>query len=101
MTYVETALLLAFLSGGGALSLALLWIANRVRWRPDAAPSGIDPILGAKDRVAIYRPSGPLIRHHPQVFIPMPDRLSTQDEMVAWMTKELPKLVHEATDTPR
>ena len=95
------ALLLAFLGCGGALTLALLWIGNRVRLGPDTAPLGVDLISGARDRVAVYRASEPLIRHHPHVLIPMPDHLGTQDEMVAWMTKDLPRLVSQAAGAPR
>ena len=43
-----------------------------------------NPITGPRDRIAIYDQGGP--------FIAMPERLQTRDEMVEWLTKELPKL---------
>jgi hypothetical protein len=43
-----------------------------------------DPIIGHRDQVAIYDSH--------DSFIPMPEQLRTRDEMVAWMTEELPKL---------
>jgi hypothetical protein len=69
-----------------ALWLLLLWIGE------GAAPSEteciLDPILGARHQAAIYDSQGS--------FIPMPDHLKTRDEMIAWMTEELPKLTAEA-----
>lgn len=43
-----------------------------------------DPFLDAEGLAAADRTHGP--------FIPMPDHLKTKDEMVAWMTRELPRL---------
>ncbi len=99
MTGLELLLLLGLV--GGAVCLALLWVAHGMTLRLDGAPPGVDPILGTRDRVAIYRASGPLIRRHSSILIPMPDHLDTRDEMVAWMTKELPRLVEEATGPTR
>lgn len=48
-----------------------------VKARPD-----LDPINGRRDRIAIHD-QGP--------FIPMPDNLSTREEMVSWLMNELPK----------
>jgi hypothetical protein len=65
-----------------------VWISQRIHtaW---SRPTGIlDPITGPKDRIAIYDTEGP--------FIPMPESLRTREEMVAWMTRELPKLTAEA-----
>jgi hypothetical protein len=56
----------------------------------------MDPILGVRDRVAVYRPSGPPIQSHPNVLVLIPDHLTTQEEMVAWVTKEMPKVVGRA-----
>jgi hypothetical protein len=72
-----------------ALWLLLLWVGDGA-----VAPEThwIDPIMGERDRVAIYDSYGP--------FVPMPDHLKTHAEMVAWMTKELPKLTAERP-TPR
>lgn len=73
-----------FLCGAAALWFLGIGISERLssRWR--LTDRGTDPILGPKDRLAIYDSGGP--------FIPMPERLKTHDEMVAWMTHELPKL---------
>lgn len=77
------------------LLLSLLWTV-RCLLRPDHEPSGVDPILGARDRVAVYRPSDPFIRPHRDVLVPVPDHLTTSEEMVAWMTKEMPRIVETA-----
>jgi hypothetical protein len=79
-----------------ALALILLWSFSRLL-RPDGEPSGVDPILGSRDRVAVYRPSGPLIQPPPNVLVPMPDHLKTLEEMVVWMTKEMPKAVERVS----
>ncbi len=67
-----------------ALWLLLLWLGDGA-----VPPDGgwLDPILGERDRMGIYESYGP--------FVPMPDHLKTHDEMVAWMTQELPKLTAE------
>jgi hypothetical protein len=88
-----TPFLLPLLLGWGAiLALVLLWTFSRLL-RPDHEPSGVDPILGAQDRVAVYRLIGPLIQPYPNVLASMPDHLTTREEMVAWMTEEMPKAV--------
>ena len=92
MTSVSVVLVVCWLA---ILSLILLWTTSRVL-RSDHEPSGVDPILGMPDRVAVYRPSSPLIQPHPNVLVPMPDHLTTQEEMVAWMTKEMPRVVGRA-----
>ncbi len=64
-----------------ALWLLLLWVGDgAVAAEPDAVPDPFDE-AGAS-------------------FIPMPDHLKTRDEMVAWMTQELPRLTAN-TPTPR
>jgi hypothetical protein len=75
-----------------ALGLAMFWIGNRVTMPLSIRTCSVDPILGARDRVAIYDSHGP--------FISMPDNLKTHQEIVAWMTKELPKLTAQATAHP-
>ena len=79
---VMIAVLAAFAGLMAMLWLLLLWVgggmANPVVLYAD------DPIIGPRDQVAIYKSHDP--------FIPMPERLRTHDEMVAWMTQELPKL---------
>ena len=74
-----------------AIWLLLLWVGDRASASFQLAPDRLDPILGVRDPMAIYD-------HGP--FIPMPEHLKTRDEMVAWMTKDLPKLLAE-TPGPR
>src|SRR4051794_28708075 len=64
------------------LGLVILWICSR--FTAPMKESVRDPILGPKDRIAVYGSR--------ELLIPMPDHLKTHHEMVAWMTKELPKL---------
>jgi len=92
MTSAVVVLLMGWIAG---LLLVLLWAVRELLW-PSSEPSGVDPILGVRDRVTVYRPSCPLIQHDPNVIVPMPDHLKTQEEMVAWMTKEMPKVVERA-----
>lgn len=63
-------------------------ISQRIHAACSRPTGGPDPVTGPKDRIAIYDTGGP--------FILMPDNLKTREEMVAWMTKELPKLTAEA-----
>ena len=82
--------LLAALAGfTAAIWLLLLWVGERTTASFDTAPDRLDPILGARDPMAIYD-QGP--------FIPMPEHLKSRDEIVAWMTTDLPRLLAE---TPR
>lgn len=60
--------------------------------RADRVPAGMDPIIGARDPVAIYRSEAPVVPHHPRILIPLPDKLRTGEEMVAWMARELSTL---------
>jgi hypothetical protein len=78
------ALLGLVLCGVATLWILGLGISQRLNVRLSRGTRGTDPITGPKDRIAIYDSAGP--------FIPMPDGLKTRDEMVAWMTTELPKL---------
>lgn len=65
------------LTMGLALIAALVWFAGRVPvWRARRRAAR-HPLLGAKDRVDL---------------IPMPGALTTRDEMVAWLTRDLPRL---------
>lgn len=78
--------LLVVLAGAvGMLVLLLTWFGGRTI-TPEME-DGLDPILGARDPMAIYESHGP--------FISMPKHLKTNDQMVEWMTKELPKLTAE------
>ncbi|WP_230529924.1 hypothetical protein [Microvirga roseola] len=76
-----TAIVAGFLT---ALWLLLLWVGDAVDLEGER---DLDPILGARDPVAIYESQGP--------YIPMPDHLRTRDEMVDWLTKDLPRLTSE------
>lgn len=78
--------LLVVLAGAvGMLVLLLTWFGGRTI-TPEIEDD-LDPILGVRDPMAIYESHGP--------FIPMPGHLRTNDQMVEWMTKELPKLTAE------
>jgi hypothetical protein len=82
--------ILAALAGfTAAIWLLLLWVGDRATESFELSPDALDPIRGARDPMAIYD-------HGP--FIAMPEHLKTEDEMVSWMTKDLPKLIAE---TPR
>jgi hypothetical protein len=65
-----------------ALWLLLLWVGDG--FANPVVPYAPDPIIERGDRVAIDEADEP--------FIPMPERLRTREEMVAWMTQELPRL---------
>jgi hypothetical protein len=72
---------------GVSFWLLCLLAKDRFTMRWSMVDRGQDPITGPKDRIAIHDTRGPDIS--------MPEGLSTRDEMVEWMTKELPKLVAE------
>ncbi|WP_414470854.1 hypothetical protein [Microvirga sp. M2] len=64
-----------------------VWISQRIYSAWSRPTGGLDPITGPKDLIAIHDTGGP--------FIPMPEAIKTREEMVAWMTTELPKLTAE------
>jgi hypothetical protein len=78
--------LIGFAGGVSALTLCAARRAMRRRRRGQ-------PGLPAPDRIAAA--GDPLAGR----FIPMPARLSTRDEMVAWMTRDLPRLTAEQPDS--
>jgi hypothetical protein len=80
----ELVLMTALAGLAGVIGLRFMWISHRIPMPRTIKHTAIDPIAGAKDRVAVFDPDGS--------FIPMPNHLKTNDEMVAWMTEELPKL---------
>lgn len=84
LTEVAIALLAIVAGFLAALWLLLLWLGDGVDLQ---AEHDLDPILGTRDPVAIYESQGP--------YIPMPDHLKTHDEMVSWLTKDLPRLTAE------
>jgi len=72
----------------GMLLLLVTWFGGRTI-TPEFEDD-LDPINGARDPVAIYESHGP--------FIPMPEHLKTHDQMIAWMTQELPRLTAEISN---
>ena len=70
-----------------AMGLAFMWFLSRTMMPLSLPAVTTGPVLGAKDQREIHDPKSP--------FIQMPDHLKTHDEMVAWMTRELPKLTAE------
>ena len=76
----------------GAIGLQFMWIRHRFPKLRRTRRISFDPDLGFKDRAALH---GWKSSH-----IPMPDHLQTNDEMVVWMTQELPKLM-AAMPNPR
>jgi hypothetical protein len=78
--------LLVILAGAvSMLMLLVAWFGGKA-----IAPEfedDLDPILGSRNPMAIHDTQSP--------FIPMPAHLKTNDQMVEWMTRELPKLTAE------
>jgi hypothetical protein len=81
------ALLIALAALISATAFALLWFTPRATIPPSLPAATTDPLIGAKDPTALDEPKSTLIL--------MPDHLKTRHEMVAWMTRELPKLTAE------
>jgi hypothetical protein len=52
----------------------------------------IDPIVGPKTPMAIHDTGGP--------FIFMPEGIRTREEMVTWMTNDLPRLTADRSKSP-
>jgi hypothetical protein len=72
----------------GAVAAVALCAARRAMRRRGGGRPGLPP----PDRATMA--GDPLAGR----FIPMPSRLSTRDEMVAWMTRDLPRLTAEQPD---
>ena len=81
------ALLLGLMALTAAIGLALIRLTSRIMMLPSLPAATTDPVLRAKDQTVIHDPRSP--------FILMPDHLKTNDEMVTWMTRELPRLTAE------
>jgi hypothetical protein len=65
--------------------LLVLWVGERIGRRWATFDSGrADALMRARNHIAIHAAHGSLIE--------MPAHLKTRDEMVAWMTRELPRL---------
>jgi hypothetical protein len=84
---VELVLLAARAGLAGAIGLRFMWSSHRIPTPRRIMHTAVDPITGPRNRVDAYDTGGS--------FIPMPNHLKTRDEMVAWMTNELPKLMTE------
>jgi hypothetical protein len=80
----ELVLLLSLAGLTGAIGLRFMWISHRPPPLRRRKHTDVDPIIDPSLRIKVYA-SG-------ETLIPMPDHLKTRDEMVAWMTKELPRL---------
>ena len=81
---IALAILAALLFAYVALWVVVLWIGELIgrRWS-GADTRRAEALFKPKDRLAIHQTEG--------CFIAMPDHLTARDEMVAWMTKELPR----------
>jgi hypothetical protein len=80
MDFTSTVLLACL--GAAAIFLVPFWVSRRTTNPTIVSP--IDPILGARDQAAIHDTD--------TSFIPMPDHLRTNDEVVTWLTKDLPNI---------
>ncbi len=83
MDFTATVLLACL--GAAGVFLVPFWISRRTTNPTIVSP--VDPILGPKDQAAIHDID--------TSFIPMPDHLRTNEEVVAWLTKDLPELTAE------
>ncbi len=81
------ALLIALAALTAAIGLALIRLTSRIMMLPSLPAATTDAVLRAKHQTALHDPKSTFIR--------MPDHLKTHDEMVAWMTRDLPKLTAE------
>jgi hypothetical protein len=76
----------------GAIGPRFMWISQRPSSLWTVKHTAIDPFVSPILWIEVYDSSGP--------FIPMPNHLKTCDEMVAWMTKELPKITAKMVAHP-
>lgn len=78
----------------GSLGMLLLLVmgfgGTAIEPVPESVPG---PILDPEDQATICNIEGP--------FIPMPDHLKTAEDMVAWMTRDMPRLTAEAQRSRR
>jgi hypothetical protein len=79
--------LLAIVLGSFGMLLLLFMGFGGMTIEPEL-DSAVGPILDPKDQATIHDRDGP--------FIPIPENLKTADEMVTWMTRDMPKLTAEA-----
>lgn len=80
MEFAATVLLACL--GAVGIFLVPFWISRGATDPTITSP--VDPILGAKDQTAIHDID--------TSFIPLPDHVRTNDEVVEWLTKDLPKI---------
>jgi hypothetical protein len=85
MADVAIAVLAAFAGLTAAVWFLLLWVGDGAM--DPREDHSLDPILGARHPIGIYSSE--------ETFISMPSHLKTREEMVAWMTGELPKLTEK------
>ncbi|MFC4173183.1 hypothetical protein ACFOYU_14115 [Microvirga sp. GCM10011540] len=86
----ELLLLLPLAVLTGAFGLRFMWTRHRFPTPRRVMPTALDPVTGTGDRPSVYDSGG--------AFIPMPNHLKTNHEMVAWMTDELPRLTAERSN---
>lgn len=79
--------LLAIVLGSFGMLLLLLMGFGGMTIEPEPE-SAVGSTLDPKDQAIIHDIDGS--------FIPIPDHLKTADEMVTWMTRDMPKLAAEA-----
>ena len=72
--------------------LGMLWLL--LFWFGEGHARMIVPYLDGSETADLDEPETG--QSHP--FIPMPKHLRTHDEMIAWMTQELPRLTAENTN---
>ena len=87
-----TVILVTTLCAYALLWFFVLWVGERVGRRWTMLDSGrAEALLRPNARAALHQTSSP--------FIEMPEHAKTRDQMVAWMTTELPKLMEENSRT--
>jgi hypothetical protein len=79
---------LCFIIGGWLIGML---IGDRIASRLSTPTRPFDPIVGPQTPVVTYDTGGP--------FIAMPERLRTREEMVAWLTNDLPKLTADRSES--
>jgi hypothetical protein len=89
----ESALFVTLAVLTGAIGLRHMWISHRPPTHRGTKHIAVDPVMGENERLEVYNSGG--------AFIPMPNHLKTRDEMVAWMTRELPKLTADMQNPRR
>jgi len=89
----ELALLAALAGLTAIIGLRFMWISHRIPNPRRIRYAAIQPAARTKHLIEESNPGS--------AFITMPHHLQTNDEVVAWMTKELPRLTSKRTGKPR